>query len=203
MLKAWTGATAALAAAVGCAHLGATRQTPTLDGETPVPPVVRAATLSEGDVIETKVFREPGLTGVYRIGPAGEIDFPLIGKVVLQGRDADQVGEDIRTRLADGFLKNPQVTVFVREHNSVKVHVLGHVKKPGTFAYDTGMTAIQAVANAGGFARLAAKNRVMVTRVVDGAEQRFLVAVEDIGEGKIPDFGLLPGDIVFVPEAIF
>lgn len=158
--------------------------------------------LGDGDVVEIKVFREPELAGVYRVS-RDEIEFPLIGRVALTGKEANAVAEEIRARLADGFLKQPQVTVFVREHNSRKVHVLGQVNRPGSFPYEAGMTVIQAVTNAGGFGELASSNKVLVTRVVDGAEQKFMVPVGDIGRGNAPNFQLEPGDIVFVPEAIF
>ncbi len=159
--------------------------------------------LGEGDVLEIKVFREPDLGGVYRVSAEGTISFPLIGKVKLRDREADSVAEEIRDRLADGYLKNPEVTVFVREHNSKKVHVLGQVTKSGSFAHEAGMTVIQAVTSAGGFTPLAATNAVRVTRRTGAEDQRFVVKVDDIREGKAPNFLIYPGDIIYVPEALF
>ena len=162
-----------------------------------------AHTLGPGDVVEIKVYREPDLAGVYRVSNDGAIDFPLIGAVKLLARRPDQVAEDIRTRLASGYLVEPKVTVFVKERNSQKIHVLGQVNKPGSFNYETGMTVIQAVTNAGGFTKLASKNSVQLTRVSSGREERFRVPVGDIGEGTARNIELQPGDIIFVPEAIF
>lgn len=161
------------------------------------------AALGAGDVIEIRVYREPDLDGVYRVNDAGDLVFPLIGKIALKGKNAEQVAGEIRDRLADGFLKDPQVTVFVREHNSQKIHVLGQVNKPGTFVYEPAMTVIQAITNAGGFTKLAATNSVKLTRVIDGKEQSYELQVGDIGKGSAPNFDLRPGDIIFVPEAIF
>ena len=159
--------------------------------------------LGTGDVIDIKVFREPELAGVYRLNSNGEISFPFIGSVRVDGKTAFELGEEIRTRLASGYLNNPQVTVFVREYHSQKVHILGQVAKAGTQGFQPGMTIIQAVATAGGFTKLASTNRVRVTRVVKGNEKKYLIPVGDIRNGNAPDFSLLPGDIVFVPEAIF
>ena len=159
--------------------------------------------LGTGDVIDIKVFREPELAGVYRVNAYTEINFPLIGQVKLQGKDPYQISEEIRARLANGYLQNPQVTVFVREYNSQKVHVLGQVAKAGSQGFQPGMTIIQAVASAGGFTKLAATNRVRVTRVVKGSERKYVIPVGDIRTGNAPDFSLLPGDIVYIPEAIF
>ncbi len=161
------------------------------------------AILGPGDVVEIRVFREPDLAGTYRVSADGRLDFPLIGAVQLGGRKPAEVEDEIRARLADGYLKDPQVSVFVRELNSQKIHVLGQVNKSGTFPYEPRMTIIQAVTNAGGFTKLAAANRVSLTRMVNGVEQTVILRVGDIGEGLLPNFELLPGDIVFVPESLF
>ncbi len=165
----------------------------------PTTPV--SAGLAEGDVIEIKVFREPDLGGVYRLSEEGEVSLPLIGKVSFLGKEATQVAREIKDRLADGYLKQPEVTVFVRENNSRQIHVLGQVNKAGTFKYVAGMSVIQAITNAGGFTSIAATNSVRVTRL--RIEKPFIVRVGDIRKGDAPNFELSPGDIVFVPEAIF
>ena len=120
--------------------------------------------LGVGDVVDIKVYREPDLAGIYRVGQAGAIDFPLIGSVRLAGRDAHEVANEIRSRLGDGYLQQPQVMIFVREYNSRKIHVLGQVTKAGSFGFKSGMSIIEAVAEAGGFTKLASTNRVRVTR---------------------------------------
>lgn len=159
--------------------------------------------LGQGDVIEVKVFREPDLDGVFRVGSDGRIDFPLIGGIEVVGQRPEEVAEAIRTRLAGDYLKDPQVTVLVRQQNSRKVHVFGQVAQAGTFTYRPGMTVIEAITSAGGFTEFAAPNRTRVTRVKDGAEDVSELRAGDIGEGKAPNFYLRPGDIVFVPEAAF
>lgn len=195
----------AFMALVGCATSSSSdAPAPGSDPATVAPPVQDlGGTLGVGDVIELRVFREPDLAGVYRVTRNGVIEVPLIGTVQLAGRDPDEIAAEIRTRLADGFLKDPQVAVFVREHNSQKIYVLGQVSKPGTFPYEDGMSIIQAITNAGGFTRLASTNGVTVTRAVGEKERRFSVPVGDIGSGKAPNFTLQQGDIIFVQEALF
>ncbi|MFO0725572.1 MAG: polysaccharide biosynthesis/export family protein [Myxococcota bacterium] len=192
----------ALLAGLGCAS---TRAAEEKDSAVPevLPPELQAAALGPGDIIEIKVFREPDLAGVYRVSPDGSLDFPLVGRIELLGKQADEVGEVIRARLADGYLRNPQVSVFIKEFNSQKIHVFGQVSKAGTFPYEPAMTIIQAITNAGGFGRLAQPNRVSVTRNYGDREKTFVLRVGDIGQGTAPNFELRPGDIVFVPEAIF
>ena len=170
------------------------------------PPPVRPAAfaLGPGDVVEIRVYRENDLNGVYRVGSDGTIDFPLIGKVQLVHKRPEDVQQEVRARLGEGYLVDPQVVVFVRERNSQKVHVMGEVNRAGTFPYEDGMSVIQAITNAGGFTKLASKNGVTVTRILaEGGSKTFRVPVGDIGTGRAGNFRLNPGDIVSVPEALF
>ena len=85
--------------------------------------------------------------------------------------------------------------------------VFGEVQKPGTFAFEPAMTIIQVVTLANGFTKLAAKDSVIVTRVVvdektlQSEERKVKVPVESIGEGREKNFFMQPGDIVYVPES--
>ena len=71
-----------------------------------------------------------------------------------------EVQQELTKRLQDGYLRDPQVTVLVKEWNSRKVNVLGQVSKPGPVAYFPRMTIVDAIAAAGGFTEMAAKNSV-------------------------------------------
>ena len=165
--------------------------------------IARSVTLGPGDVFEVRVYRQKELSGLHRVGPDGTIRFPLIGSIEVMDRTPEAVSDMIRSRLIeDGFLRDPQVTVFVREFRSKKVFVLGQVQKPGTFAYSDKMNLIEAVTLAGGFTPLAARNRTVITRIREGKELRILVPADEISEGRRPNPPLKPGDIVFVPESI-
>ncbi|EAU67344.1 AceH [Stigmatella aurantiaca DW4/3-1] len=153
-------------------------------------------------MVEVRVFQEPDHSGIWRVSPEGTIDYPLCGKVTLEGRTSSTAADVLRECLAR-YLRNPQVAVLIREYNSKKIFVFGEVQKPGTFPYDGEMTIIQAITLAGGFTKLAAKNSTNVTRRVDGQERKIRVPVEDIGVGREKNFLLQPGDIIFIPESFF
>lgn len=161
-----------------------------------------AATLGAGDIFEVRVYQDKGLSGKYRVGPDGSIDFPLIGKVFVEGKTPSEVTETLKEKLGDGYLKNPSVTVFVVEYSSKKVYVLGQVKRPGTYKYEDGMNVVQAITVASGFADHADENGTIITRIENGREKRYLVPVDQISKGLSSNFSLKPGDIVFVPESI-
>jgi polysaccharide export outer membrane protein len=189
-----------LALALGCAAPG--RSAPTHLEAPPVPDLT-SATLGAGDIFEARVFQEPELSGIFQIGPQGDVIFPLCRRVVLLGLTANGAAEKLRSCLAEGFLRNPQVSVLVKEYNSKKIFVFGEVQKPGTFLFEDGMTVVQAVTLAGGFTRNAAQNSTSVTRRVNGQETKVKVNVQDIALGKASNFLLEPGDIVYVPESLF
>lgn len=168
------------------------------------PPQPSDAAVGPGDVFDIRVFGEPDLTGTYQVAPNGTISFPLIGTVAVQGKLPNQIEEEIQTRLADGYLRSPQVSVLVKEYRSKKISVLGQVKSPGTFPYTESMSIVEAVSRAGGFTAMARKNNVKVTRSDPAGKDRIIiVAVEDISVGKAPNFLLRPGDVIYVPERAF
>lgn len=158
--------------------------------------------LGAGDVFEVKVYGEDQLSGTHRISPEGEIDFPLVGRLGVVDLTPGQVAEEIRVRLQAGYLKEPFVSVFVREYNSKKIFVLGQVQKPGTFPYAAGMNIVEAITLAGGFHASANPNYVVVTRKQAGKETRIPVPVEKISEGLAQNLALQPGDIVYVPDRL-
>ena len=162
----------------------------------------QVAELGPSDVFEVRVYGEKELTGLYRASPDGTIDFPLVGTITVAGMVPNAVASHIRLRLQEGYIRNPYVTVYVKEYNSKKVFVLGQVQKPGTFNFRERMNIVQAIALAGGFTPIAERNETLVTRIVDGKESGFPVPVEKISVGLAPNFLLAPGDIVFVPESL-
>lgn len=158
-------------------------------------------TLGPGDKIELVVYsgtRQSKAT--YVLDPSGQIEVQYIGTVEAKGKTARVVQEDIQTKLADGYLRDPIVSLTVLEINSLKLSVLGQVLKSGTIKFTPGMTITEAIAQSGGFSPMARKNMVKVTRQVDGKAEIYKIPVEMIAEGSRPNFPVMPGDEVFVPE---
>ena len=176
------------------------------DVHTPTMPVTanEDTTLGPGDVFEVRVYGEEGLSGTFRVASDGSIDYPFVGRTAVGGREPRDVAEDLRARLVEGgFLVHPQVSVMVTEYNSKRISVMGAVASAGTFPITSGLTVVQAISLAGGFTPLANKNATVVTRVVNGQPQQFVVPVESIARGRGSDVPLRAGDIVFVPERVF
>jgi polysaccharide export outer membrane protein len=187
-----------IASTLGC---GPTTRTVAL--EQPTAPQAVDTSLGVGDSFEVRVFGEPDLSGLYKVGSEGNINFPLVGVIHVEGLDAQAAAKLIADNLRKGMLRDPQVTVLVKEQTSKKVYVLGQVGRPGTFTYTPAMSVVEAITVAGGFTQLAARNDTTVTRSEQGKKTIVKVPVADIGEGKAPNVYLHPGDIISVPERIF
>ena len=169
------------------------------------PPIVPDETsLGVGDVFDLRVYGEEELSGTFRVANNGLVQFPFIGEVEIEGLEPEAVAQAVATRLQDGgFIREPQVTVFVQEYNSKQVSVVGEVRRPGTFPMTTGLTVVQALSLAGGTTGIADTSRVVVTRRVDDELQRYTVPVEAVTEGRAADFPLRAGDIVYVRQRVF
>jgi polysaccharide export outer membrane protein len=157
--------------------------------------------LGRDDVFEVRVYGEPELTGTYRVAADGTIDFPLIGRVSVQGQTTAQVADVLKAKLLT-FLRQPQVTVFLKEVHSKKVILIGQVRNPGTINFVEGMTLEQAISMVGGLSPMAARETVRVTRISGGKAETLTVNFKAISQGA-QTFYLQPGDTVSVDERLF
>jgi polysaccharide export outer membrane protein len=166
-------------------------------------------TVQPEDVLQITVYEEPDLTTKARVASSGEMTFPLLGRVPVAALTVTQVQEKLTTLLAEDYLVNPQVQVFVDtgSSNPRKVVVTGAVNKPGSYAIpaERPTNLIEAIALAGGFSEEAAPNSTRIVRVEDGQQQTIRVRANDVitkGD-KTQDVVVRPNDIVFVPESFF
>ena len=158
--------------------------------------------LGPGDVFEVRVYNEKQLSGVHGVAEDGTIDFPLIGRVHLTDKTPSEIAALLQDRLRNGYLREPYVSVIVRQYNSKKIFVLGEVHKPGTFPYRSRMSVVEAITLAGGFGGAANTNYVVVTRRKGDKKVRIPVPVEKISRGEAQNLILQAGDIVFVPDRL-
>ncbi len=159
--------------------------------------------IGPGDELEIVVVGEKDLPTKFRVEPNGTINFPYIRQVKVAGMTPPEAAHLIEKKLAEGYLRNPQVHVYVTEYSWKKITVFGEVKKPGVYPYTDNMDIITAITVAGGFTDQADLNATTVTRTVGGRTHRIRVRVRDIGEGRIQNFMLRPKDVIYVPKRLF
>ncbi|OHB34490.1 MAG: hypothetical protein A2Y08_02890 [Planctomycetes bacterium GWA2_40_7] len=192
---------------------GATATTPAAVAATAEPAVKTTAPISQpgdykvgvDDVLDIAVLQPEQMALTVIVSPDGSITFPYIGKVEVKGRTAAQIQDEIQTRLADGYLKYPVVSVAVKESRSKKFYVYGEVLKPGTYFLEDNMTVLKAISTAGGFTKYGSSSRVKVLRPKSGAAGYDMIKVDMklIINGLAEDTLLKPGDIVQVEEGVF
>ncbi len=163
--------------------------------------------ISPSDLIEITVFREEELKRSIRVNQDGEISFPFVGTVKVGGKSIIDAEKSIASGLTE-YIKNPQVTIFVKEYSARQIYVLGEVKNPGAFPLPTeaSMTVLEAISLAGGFTPVAAQDRTRVIRTdTDGKALNLTIPVSAITKSgqKEKDIPLSPSDVVFVPQSLF
>ena len=155
------------------------------------------------DTFDVRVYGEADLSGMFRVATDGTVDYPLAGRLQVAGLHTGEIQELLVSKLKDKYLKDPQVVVTIKDRNSQKISVLGQVSKPGQVGYYPNMTIVDAIASAGGFTGIAAKNSVNLRRETAGRIETHTYPVADISEGRSPNVMVLPGDVLVVDERVF
>jgi polysaccharide export outer membrane protein len=164
------------------------------------------------DVLTIQVFDQADLGGKYTVETDGTFSFPLIGRVTAGGLTLRKFEVELKKKLADGYFRNPQVTVGVEQYRSQRVFVMGEVRNPGPVPLTGGMTLIEALARAGSTLP-SASGEVAIVREPQGAAGPTLpdaqpdagilrASIRDLeGGARKQNVELHDGDTIFVPRA--
>jgi polysaccharide export outer membrane protein len=151
------------------------------------------------DTLQIDVFQVPDLSRAVQVDGSGMILLPLVGQMPAAGRSVAQLSSDISEALAKTYVKDPLVTVTVKDSQSQRVTVDGAVNQPGIFPLSGPTTLMQAVALAHGpDSKLANLHKVAIFRNF-GAQR--MVAIYDLAairSGKHEDPQVLADDTVVV-----
>lgn len=153
---------------------------------------LREYLLGAGDKLRVIVFGEESLSGEFVLDGGGRLAMPLVGTFEAAGRTTTQLEADLAARLRNGFLQNPRVAIEIGSYRPF--YILGEVEKPGEYPFANGLTVLNAVATAGGFAPLSDRTRVFVRRA--GAVQEELIPIA----AATP---VLPGDTIRIAKGAF
>ena len=173
----------------------------TLSG--PWPPVesgVQEYRVGAGDIVRISVFGNAELNTRVTVRPDGRITLPLLNEVTVSGKTINDITREV-TEGYRRFQQDARVSVVVEEVHSYRVFVTGKVIRPGDFESRMPVTVVQALALAGGGARGANLDRIVVLRrATNGREERYEVSINDILEGQMQqNFTLRSGDTIVVP----
>ena len=183
-------------------------QTPARPAATQPPPPAAASqavrpsdyVIGAEDVLGIVFWREPDMSGDVTVRPDGRITIPVIGEMQAAGRQPEQLQKEI-TEAAGKYISGVNVVVIVRIINSRKVFVTGRVTTPGTYPLMGALTAIQAIALAGGLTEFADPKGITILRTENGQSRTIAFNYQDVSRGKNLDqnIQLRPGDTIVVP----
>lgn len=131
----------------------------------------------------------------------GRISFPLAGIVEAAGKTPAEVEEILETRLRGRFVRDPQVTVNLKETVSQVITVDGQVREPGLYPVIGRMTLMRAVATAKGTAEFAKLEDVVIFRTVGKQKMAALYNLKAIRRGYYDDPEVFANDVVVVGDS--
>jgi polysaccharide export outer membrane protein len=176
----------------------------TLLTATPLPTRARGAVVGLQDLLEIKVFQLDQFDQTQRVADDGSITLPLLGRVEVAGLTREQVEARIASLLEARYLNDPQVTVFVKEHESRKVAVTGAVNEPGSYEMLGERTVLEMIALAGGVTKDVSKEIVVIRPQPEEATERIVLELEDVMYHGDPASNIVvePGDMIYVPMEV-
>jgi polysaccharide export outer membrane protein len=164
------------------------------------PPPASNYRIGPSDVLQIKVFDEPGLSNKFTVDSDGTITYPFLQRIPVQGKTLREVEEMIGAGLRGGYVKNAQVTVEVDQFRSRSIFIIGEVKAPGKYIIEGPVTLLEVIARAGSFTASAGPT-IVVQRYKDGmaaavasapanpgadnTAELMRVDIEDLKQGKL------------------
>ena len=156
--------------------------------------------LGPEDVLSIDVWKDEILSRAVSVRPDGRITFPLIGEIIAEGRNVNDLTKEINERLSK-FVSDPRVTVAVSKVNSYKIYVIGKVNQAGEFLLGQNADVMQALSLAGGLTPFARESSIRILRRVEGQQKVHEFDYSEVLEGKnlSQNIILRRGDVVMVP----
>jgi polysaccharide export outer membrane protein len=164
------------------------------------------------DVLTVTVFNEPQLSGRFRIENDGKFNYPFLGRIQAGGATVSEIAAAVKSKLADGYVRDPQVTVDVEQFRNQNVFVMGEVRAPGRYTLTGVVTLVEALAQAGSTAATAGTEILILRskKAVDGSPtlpedadaEVHKVNLRDLQAGtQSANVMIRDGDTIFVPRA--
>jgi polysaccharide export outer membrane protein len=164
--------------------------------------------INGGDLLHISVYGEQNLDKDVPVQPDGGVAFPLVGNLNARGMTLKELQGKIAANLRESQyfpnLTDNEVTVSMVKATGNSVSVVGQVKAPGTFAYDTQLDVMQALSLAGGLTPFASKSKIKILRRDQaGTQTAILFDYSDVEDGEQLEKNILlrGGDVVVVPQA--
>ena len=161
------------------------------------------AAITPLDRLQVTVFREPDLSVEdVLVDEGGRVLLPLVGPLTAAGKSTEALASEITGKLRQ-YIRNPEVSVSVKQAASRRVTVAGSVVQPGVYPLEGRTTLLQAVALAQGPSQVASLNQTLIFRTVNGQRTAARFDLDAIARGKDADPEVLPGDTIAIGSSKF
>jgi polysaccharide export outer membrane protein len=153
------------------------------------------------DLLVINVFGVADLNKEVRVSEDGKISLPLVGEIEVNGLTKSELEQKLAALLGEKYVRDPQVTVFIKEYKSRRVSVLGAVQTPGPYQILGRQTLMQLISEAGGLTRDAGDEIIIIRRLHDGGSTSLHISIDDLfikGDARL-NVPLEPDDIINVP----
>lgn len=150
------------------------------------------------DVLGISVFKVPDLNKTVQVDQDGTIKYPLLGEVQAAGKTIRELESDLTAKLGAKYVRDPEVTVELKEFNSQRVTVTGAIKSSGVYALKGNTSLLQVVAMAGDVDTSTDSGNVVIFRTVNGQRSAAKFDIDAIKAGKAEDPQVQPGDVIVV-----
>ena len=133
-----------------------------------------------GDVIEVQVEDMPEVSKSIRVTAAGTFLMPILGRMRAQGKTPEALSQEIADRLRGDYLKDPKVSVVIKEYNSRSFFIQGAVRNPGVFQVEGRPSLLTLITLAGGLA----DNHGSVSFIIRRVKQQTSVMAQTRSDGE-------------------
>jgi polysaccharide export outer membrane protein len=158
--------------------------------------------IGPGDVLQVDIWKEPDASvPSVTVRPDGRIALPMVGEVLVAGLTPVDLQKSLVTEFG-ALIREPRVTVTVRDVNSQRIYVIGEVRREGPVRFIGPLTILQALAEAGGITDYAKRKKIYVLRVAGGRQVRLPFDYDAVVKGQKVEQNvtLLSGDTIVVPR---
>jgi polysaccharide export outer membrane protein len=161
--------------------------------------------VGEGDVLNITVYDHEDLTTTARVSGDGVITFPLIGEVKVKGMTLPQITQKIASLLADGYIVDPQVNIFIQEFRSRKAFIMGEVHNPGLYVLRGQTTFLALLSEAGGLTKDAGDKAIIKRKANPTGKKENILTIDlkrliERGDTSL-DIPIKDNDSVYISRA--
>ncbi len=155
-----------------------------------------------GDEIEILVWEQPSFNTLTTVSRLGTIAMPLVGEVKVAGLTQEQLKRDLESKLAEFIRGEMNLTISIRNIDTLIVSVLGMVASPDNYPVVDQTSIFRIISTAGGTIEDANLKKVKLYRHTGPEDYITIDLLEylDSGQMNSPELLVRPGDIVYVPR---